>query len=1800
MATKLKATRTGHRSVISRFVNKFETKRNEEEVEDEELSSILNLITEKKDLLQELNQQILDQMTEDEVEREITETDEYTFDLNAKIRNMRKVLNPQNIHRTTSSLNAQAESFHLPDHITIPASMPSHINENGSFFTTQRSDMRFPEIRSVTSASMQSQFNKLPKLDLPKFDGNILEWNSFWDSFESSVHSNPSLSDVQKFNYLRSLLQNEALQTVAGFALTNTNYNKAICLLQERFGQEYKITSAHMQALLEVPFPKNTPESMRIFYDKTETLIRGLESLGQDQNSYGSLLIPVIMNKLPGEIRKNLAREHGMSNWTLGDLRKCLFREISIMEAGKSVDTCSDYDSPPYTATFFTGTKPKQANKKTEQINKPCVFCKDVHAPTNCTKVTDVERRMQIVKQDKLCFNCLGKHRVSECKSRKSCKICNRRHHTSICNNQNDKRHENTQSVSAAKTQKHNANEVRNETVTVLKDSTASVMHTASDAHYCQVLLKTAIAPVCVKSQSIEANILFDEGAQRSFITEELAGKLQMQPSGNEVINISGFGQVGDKVRHLDSGTVYVQSETGDKIPVEVLVVPTIAVPLTSRREHIAKLPHLKGLKLAHPVSADETFEVSLLIGADHYWDIVQDKVVRGNGPTAVKSKIGYLLSGPCQGAHSNKSNLAMMNVMVSHKNDECDLERFWKVESLGIVEKENQTEDKKYFDHYKQSCLELRGNKYIAKLPWKDDHSTLPSNKEIARRRTECVVNRLAKDPDMLKHYASIISEQEKKGFVEKVKEDAIPSTKVHYIPHHPVKKDSSTTPIRIVYDCSCRQSSDKPSLNDCLRSDPPLLNDITSLLLKFRQNKFAVSTDIEKAFLQIELEKEDRDVTRFYWLKDPTDPTSELILYRFKAVLFGATCSPFILNATLLRHLQDNVNDVTDIIKEDLYVDNILSSFDKEEDLLKYFHSARALMSSGGFNLRSWASNSDALNNIAKSEGVLDKDQQIKVLGLRWNNNSDTITYAQKSCSNIDETLITKREVLSQSSKIYDPLGIISPVTVRGKILMQEIWKRKFDWDEILPIDIQCQWAELSSDLQKASSIEIPRYYFRDITDNVESMTTTLHVFADASKKAYGACAYIVNGKQSHLVMAKSRVAPLKPLTIPQLELLAALTGAKMAKHILTNLRCSDVFYWSDSQIVLNWLQTSKTLKTYVEKRIREIQDLTRGYTWRYCPTADNPADLLSRGISAEQFLEKDVWMNGPRWISDHSKWPQWNGNESVVLTTVDQEQDKTDDNLAVSGSTDTRVTVIDIQRFNSYMKLIRVTAYVRRFIKNCRSASEDRQIGILSTDELNEASIIWIKNIQQTDYHDVLKGLQLKTNHHLIRQLRLYLDEDGLIRCGGRINNAPISLEARFPYLLPAKHSFTRLLIMDTHQRNMHASKGTTITLLRQKYWIPSIRHVVGKTLRKCVPCRKVSGKSYTPPDPPPLPKDRMSDATPFTVTGVDFTGAIHVKLNGRDKKVYVCLFTCANTRAVHLEIVKDLTEETFLMAFRRFISRKSLPRIMISDNGTTFVSAAEEIRKLTESKSVHETLGNYGTCWKFIPKRAPWYGGFWERLIGLTKSCLRKVLGRAYVDYESLVTVITEIEAILNDRPLTYIGADVTELSPLTPSHLLYGRRINSVIYPLQDTEDENQDCNNLGTHKRLKREVNRRFQLIEHFTKRWRQEYLTSLREFHRISGNNAQTIKVGDIVQVHDDSPRTTWKIAIVEELIYGRDNLVRSAVIRTNSGVTNRPIVKLYPLEVHHEEGRDKDGTCRHDRRAKAKAKQNIKDWIK
>ena len=1139
---RLKAVRAGHRGAVTRLINKTDEKLENNDINNQKLAAAVENLERKQSVLQELDGQILDSTELPDVQQEIMDTDDYNLQMEETISRYKDIISSSKVS-TPQATVSDFSNYSQPQTSNVESSHNTNQNTNTTHSQPIMENTFDPH-------PTQRFFHRLPTLDLPTYSGDVLLWQTFWESFESTVHSNPALTNIQKFNYLKSQLRDDAERCISGLSLTHANYDQAIFLLRDRFGQHSKIIDAHMQKLIDLPSPTLSLSSLRIFYDKIETSIRGLESLGQRQDTYGSLLTPIIFRKLPSELRKTLTREHGGYSWDINALRLAIGKELQVQEAGQTdvLENCTP------TASFVTKATPKPNSRNTGNHYKKtagnssirsCVFCDQQHLSMECTKVCDRETRFAIVKKKQLCYNCLGKHKAADCRSRYKCRKCDKKHHTSLCDKDN-KPVEQAKPVNQVNSNALNAvSSAEQENAT----STSS-FHTSSPPvqFHTEILLKTAISPVWYGNHSMSANILLDEGSQKSFISQDLANQLQVRSNGTATISLAAFGDSSHNIRHMEKATIHLETQNGGKLPMDVLIVPKIAAPLQNvANVEAAKLPYLHGLKLAHHVTQDDKFEINLLIGADYYWAIVQDKVIRGPGPTAVKSRLGYLLSGPLNRCSNEPNSASMLNVLIDHKIEEHDIERFWKLESMGVALVENSKETTSFYDTYQESCITYKDNKYCAKLPWKEDCPELPTNRNIVKRRTERVISRLEKEPEMLKAYTEIIKDQEKRGYIERVPEESESVNRAHYIPHHAVRKDSVTTPIRIVYDCSCRESQESASLNDCLMSVTPVLYDLTGILTRFRLHRYAISTDIEKAFLQIELDEEDRDMTRFFWLSDPMDTSSPLITYRFKAILFGTTCSPVILNATMLKHLKTHPSNTTEKLKQDIYVDNVLSSFAEEDELLSFYQESRNVMSEGGFNLRSWSSNNVKLQNLAKSENCLDSDNLIKILGLRWDVNSDNILF-QNNISDSEE-LLTKRIILQQSSRIFDPLGLLSPITVRAKLLMQTLWERKFDWDSHLPDDMQLEWRKLVQDLQDAVKLKFPRYYFT--SEKEDSGDRTLHIFTDASMRAYGACAYITTGNQSALVMARNRVAPLKQVTLPRLELMGAVVGIRLAKH-------------------------------------------------------------------------------------------------------------------------------------------------------------------------------------------------------------------------------------------------------------------------------------------------------------------------------------------------------------------------------------------------------------------------------------------------------------------------------------------------------------------------------------------------------------------------------------------------------------------------------------------------------------------------
>ena len=501
-----------------------------------------------------------------------------------------------------------------------------------------------------------------------------------------------------------------------------------------------------------------------------------------------------------------------------------------------------------------------------------------------------------------------------------------------------------------------------------------------------------------------------------------------------------------------------------------------------------------------------------------------------------------------------------------------------------------------------------------------------------------------------------------------------------------------------------------------------------------------------------------------------------------------------------------------------------------------------------------------------------------------------------------------------------------------------------------------------------------------------------------------------------------------------------------------------------------------------------------------------------------------------------------------------------------------------VIDCSNFSSLKKLLRVTAYVLRFIRRLRSKEDD----IPTTKELNASEIrhaetCWIKGVQMETYEHEIQQIQLGGTTPLVKQFNLFIDENKILCCEGRIHHSTVAETAKRPILLPTKHHFTNLVVHESHNNVHHNGIRETLNAIREKFWISRGREVVKQIVRRCVVCKKIEGKVFKSVKAPPLPACRVSEDPLFSNTGIDFAGPLYVKDDSK-QKTYICLYTCVSTRAIHLELAEDLSVRTFPLAFRRFTSRRGVPTRLLSDNAKTFKAVAKEVKLILRSEEVQRYFATKGVTWQFIIEKALWQGGFWERLVQSTKRCLKKNLGRTSLTFEELRTILVEIEATLNNRPLTYLYDDEEGVSyPLSPSQLIYGRQINTSV---NDKQFEI-----VSTNQALTKKVKYQKRLLGQFVKRWKREYLLSIREGSNVAhGRGSQPISVGDIVILKEQgTPRLFWKLAKIQNLIQSDDGRIRAAKIRLVHGdkgkITElrRPIQHLIPLELHMEPKSDR-----------------------
>ena len=863
-------------------------------------------------------------------------------------------------------------------------------------------------------------------------------------------------------------------------------------------------------------------------------------------------------------------------------------------------------------------------------------------------------------------------------------------------------------------------------------------------------------------------------------------------------------------------------------------------------------------------------------------------------------------------------------------------------------------------------------------------------------------------------------------------------------------------------------------------------------------------------------------------------------------------------------MRLYEDQSPEIVDILKNSLYVDDFVSGAQNDNKAFNIYKDSKQVMLDGGFNLRKWNSNSSTLmERIASVEEkveatiaqqpMMDEDQSYakaaigqqpnttegkltKVLGLPWDLDSDEFVFSLSTLATYARSLpTTKRTVLKVTAKIFDPMGFSSPFTVKMKVIFQELCTEKVDWDEELSGNLLSKWNAILSELDNLDNVRIPRCYN---PPTVEPIKVELHGFSDASQIAYAAVVYwravYEDGHVDvRLVASKTKVAPLKRQTIPRLELL----GATILARLINTVHRNEIYNWTDSRAVLCWITNEKCWNQYVQRRVQEIRQLTPKAAWGFCPGSQNPADLPSRGIQACDLVRSSVWWSGPEYLyKPQCEWPKDAAASALDDTALNETVKKPQTVIHSLVSTkeeeeSAELNLNDIKncdRFSSFAKLLRVTAYVLRFVnelkvkraaRNTENMQETKSTKReLMAQELDAAETLWLRSIQLASFPkeiEFLKGKNKRSPPDRVRQFGLYFDNDQVIRCKGRINNSSLPPEGKNPTLLPSKHLVIELIVREVHGRVKQNGIRDTLTTIRERYWILCGREKVKGIIKRCVVCRKAEGMPFQAQPFPDLPASRVSEQPPLTNVGLDFAGPMFIRSDienpssSNSTKTYILLFTCAATRAVHLELTLSLEVSSFLRAFRRFTSRRRLPSLLLSDNAKTFKGACKEIFKLKRAPEVWDYLTNNRITWRFITERALWWGGFWERLARSIKRPLKKIIGRSSLTYDELNTILIEVEALINARPIIYIYDDDESISyPLCPSHLIYGRRITAM------PSSEHYEV--VSTYHSLTKRSRHQRKLLQQFTKQWSREYLQGLREQAiKSSSSNNMDISIG-------------------------------------------------------------------------------------
>lgn len=1585
---------------------------------------------------------------------------------------------------------------------------------------------------------------KFNRMNLPTFDGDIREYARFKSHYNKVVKPHVKNEDDEIYVLKTECLKKEAEEHVRN---VDDSLKEIWKRLEDRFGRPELASRAFLSDLRQITQVAEGDNTKFIkLVDMVERCYKGLERIGMESEISNSTIIGTIEDRLPPSLKMRwsievcsddsqlTANQQEEPKSRFQQLLDFLLRHRRAMEYSNVDLKIKKTPKMPEASVHHVQKTDDESSENERQTRVPGCWYHSTNSHTihECTVYANasVNERWDMVRDQRVCWLCLKRgHRQADCYSNKECGVdgCKSKHHKTLHRQNNDQ---------SGKSKEADVKPPE-------KLEGVPVSHASNAGGKVKVCLLQLMEVRAGDDGQSKLNAFWDGGSKVSMITFAKAKQLGLK---GESIKISIIKVGGDK-ETIDSQLyrVPIVDRDGNREYFTAFGIKRISTKIESNDvSAVARLLNVEDEEVKRPDG-----EIEMLIGFE-YAGFHPEKVKAIDHLLLLENKFGRCIGGTHE-LLQEKTQLFVQDVQVSHVN--VKLEEFFDAETMGVscVPKCGNCKcghcpvgGKQYTLQEERELamidkgLDLVDGTWQATYPWQKDPKSLPDNFVAASAMLRSTEKRLMKNDELASKYCEQILDMEKRGVARKLNEaDKMYEGPVYYISHHEVlKPESKSTPCRIVFNSSAKFMNS--TLNDYWVKGPDLVNNLLGILIRFRENRVGLAGDISKMYHTIKISDTDQHTHRFLWRNMELERQPDI--YMMTSVSFGDKPAGAIASLALKKtaELQKDLHPrVASMIMQNSYVDDIVDSFDDAETAKDAAQRADEILANGGFKIKEWTMSADEGTHVKMFE---DQGEQSKVLGVGWDTDTDTLSYEVKvnfsqkqrkirTEPNLTENNVlegtpiqlTRRMILSQVNGIFDPLGLVSPFVVNAKILLRKITDQKAGWDDPISEKDRNEWTAFFCDMFQIEKIK----FARSVKPENAVGNPVLVLFSDASTEAFGACAYVrwetEDGQfMCTLLAAKSKLAPAKRISIPRLELNAALLAARLKKFIVEESRLvfESVYFIVDSEIVRAMIQKeSYGFNTFVGVRIGEIQDITDKHDWYWVESSQNIADIISRGAKAAEIGEGSAWQGGPDFL--HYPVEHWPVKQSFAGTSLPEAIVMAAPEVEIQPSV---TSLINIDRFSSYNMLLRVTARVSSVANNeGRNSLKNISLHPCRKD-LTAAELAWIRDSQAT--------LKTDIKAETMKKLGVF-EKDGVTVVGSRLESwTHNTYNNSNPILLSAKSKLARLYATKIHNEG-HLGVSAVVAKIRSKFWIVGVRNLVKSIRFKCIKCRRFN-KSVQQQIMGQVPVERLKPAPAWTYVSIDLFGPLSIKgeTNKRSRsKGYGVIFNCLLCRAVHIELATDYGTEAFLLALRRFIALRGKPSKIWSDRGSQIAA-----------NIVEEFSSQMGIDWAFSAPDAPWQNGCAESLVKSVKKALHTAIGEQELTFTETQTVLVESAALVNERPIGRHPTDAEDGSYLCPNDLILGRSSNQI-----PEAEYSLDSSPQKRHQFVQK-------IVSAFWKKWNRDYFPSLlvrSKWHTAKRN----CKVGDIVMIQETGMvRGKWRIGrVIEAEPSLRDGFVRNVKIQ-------------------------------------------------